>query len=445
MNSLLVKISSQRKSLLILLGVGVLLRLLPIWLWGAKGCVRDECTYLKQAFFWFRGDGIVASSGWLWAPGYSFFLVVHRVVFQSIFIAKYSQIAISAVVAVLLYSLSKDHKRGMWVVALYMLSPTQIFFAQSFWSETIYGFLLVLLVWLFHTKSHWAWIGLGFGCAILTRGSALFLLPLCVYFFWREKRPFGGIVLIVFLMIAPYSFYASNKFERFIVVDRTFGRMMWLGNNDFPPMTFDWGNGVLSSQAFARYREKDVYHCPQKPKKTTIDMKNRWSMELQDCLTETGVGWLAENPKELVLRVPLRMAQLFNPHSFLTRHLRSGKWRGLSVWMDEFLILWGALWTIMVLWGGLLGLITNRKNQTAQFSIQIIGYHMLVIALLAGLSRYRVPLEPLFMLYAGDVLGGGQVSLDSRSKGIIALCFLFFVPISLWFFPSGWSWWRTYH
>ena len=159
---------------------------------------------------------------------------------------------------------------------------------------------------------------------------------------------------------------------------------------------------------------------------------------------EQGKEWILNNPTVFLERIPIRLAQLCTPHSFLTRHIRSGGWRGLSEWMDEFLVLWSAVMSVIVVWVGSMGLVLHRKTERARFVMSVLLYHALAIALLAGLSRYRVPLEPLLMLYAGDFLGGSWKETDRNSLRIMSLILCMLVPLMLWYLPAGWSWWRSY-
>ena len=138
--------------LLVILVLGVLVRLLPIWIWGLEGCIRDECTYMRQGYHFFQGEGVVASSGWLWAPGYPVLIAFHKWLFGSFYAIKYTQIACSVAIALLMYRLSSSQKVGCWACALYMFHPAHIFFAQSLWSEVIYGLLLLAIVYVIKEK-----------------------------------------------------------------------------------------------------------------------------------------------------------------------------------------------------------------------------------------------------------------------------------------------------
>ena len=54
----------------------------------------------------------------------------------------------------------------------------------------------------------------------------------------------------------------------------------------------------------------------------------------------------------------------------------------------------------MVLWLGTLGLVLYGRGGRGLLVSGIWLYHVAAISLLAGLTRYRVPLEPLLMIYA---------------------------------------------
>jgi hypothetical protein len=72
---------------------------------------------------------------------------------------------------------------------------------------------------------------------------------------------------------------------------------------------------------------------------------------------------------------------------------------------------------------------------------------MAAISALAGLSRYRVPLEPLLMVYIAalvtDRAGTAALLREQRWRlGLLALVMAAVLPLSLWFLPAGWPEWR---
>jgi hypothetical protein len=267
------------------------------------------------------------------------------------------------------------------------------------------------------------------------------MLPIFAFAFWWkhwfEKQAYqkiGLLLLMAILTVAPYSHYSSKKFGSFMISDRTLGQMMWLGNNDFAPITFDWGNGPLSGKAFKRHIKDGREPCGDKREPALRDK----------CQTHAGVEWIKDNPKEFAERVPLRIAQMLNPHSFLTRHIRWGYWLRMPRIIDESLVLINVFWNLMVMWGGTLGLIVYGRKAREILIGGILVYHIAAISLLAGLTRYRVPLEPLLMLYlAWAISRRKDLWADMKGRKIfVILGMSILIPFTLWFLPTGWVWWR---
>jgi hypothetical protein len=213
--------------------------------------------------------------------------------------------------------------------------------------------------------------------------------------------------------------------------------MMYLGNNGFDPVSFDYGNGPLSPRAYDRHRDAGRPHCA--PEKETI---NR-----DDCERAAGMQWIRMYPGEFLRRVPLRIAQMLTPHSLLTRHLRWGHWQGLPQPAKEAVIVWGALWSVGAVWLGAVGLAAWGGGAVGPTITGLLLYHVAAVAALAGLSRYRAPLEPILMIFAALVLVDGAGTL-ARLRGLrrvaAVAALLALVPLCLWFLPAGWTWWRTW-
>ena len=458
----------QDKTLITAVWVGIVLRVLPLVIWRDWGCARDECTYLRIARKMAAGEGMVPSAGWLWAPGYPAIMAAHKALFGYGATIKGLQIAAAAMCTVMVYLLTRrvwSHRgdegatRAARVSAwLYALSPPLIFFSMSLWSEVLYGTLLLGLLLVLDKareavqRADKAWIKgailVGFmgGCCVLFRGVATYMLPIfgfaLLWSRWRSKRSWTQVALMVgtaVITVAPYSAYISKKMDTFIVSDRTMGQMMWLGNNDFPPITFDYGNGQLSQRAFKRYAKQGRKRCADRRK----------PMKRDACETQAGFQWIKDNPREFLERMPMRVAQMVTPHSLLTRHLRWGKWRNNPQILDEVIILWGALWSMFVMLGGALALVARGRGGHGVVTGLILLYHVAAIAALAGLSRYRVPLEPLLMVYAAGLwTDAGEVwrgLAEDRKRLILAIVVLgWLVPLVLWYLPAGWSWWRSW-
>lgn len=464
--------------------VGLALRTIPLAIWGTTWvCTRDECTYLALAERLVEGQGMTASAGWLWAPGYPVVLALHKWVTGWASAARGTQCVVGLVNILLLYSLGK-RATGLWsadsglalragriAAWLYAASLPQAFFSMSLWSEVIYSMLLLTGLVALHVAAPpsdehvpegerhdpddrstrralalAAVVGAMVGICVLFRGVAQYMLPVFVVGLlwrrWRRPRAWAQAVVAVVaavLMVAPYSAYISQKYETFILSDKTLGQMMWLGNNSFQPISFDYGNGPLSKRAFKRHTQDGRPHCAGKKE----------VVERDECNTREGVEWALAHKEEFLRRMPLRVAQLLNPHSLMTRHLRWGRWQGLPQWTDEVAVLWGAAGSMLVMWVGALGLAARGRRAMGVVITGILLYHVAAISLLAGLTRYRIPLEPLLMIYAAQVLASPRQTLAILGErrwrllaAVVALGVL--VPLTLWFLPAGWVGWRKW-
>lgn len=431
------------------------LRVVPMLVWVDKPCVRDECTYVDLGAALLAGEGMVGTHGWLWAPAYPALLALHQKLFVLPGSIQIGQLAVATLCVMWLYRLTEGEygrRAGLIAAWAYALNPTFVFYTSSIWSETLYSGLLIGAMLALRSAREratlWSSVfpGILLGMCVLFRGVATYMLPVFVItLVWgraRESaawRQAGLCVLAAVLTVAPYSVYASNKFGDVVISDRTLGQMMYLGNNDFEPMTFDYGNGQLSNRAYARAIDQGRPPCRQTGNPV---LKDR-------CEAEAGIRWVKANPETFLARVPLRVAQLVTPHSFLTRNLRWGRWRGLPDWVDEALIIAVPTFTFTTLIGGTIGLFTRGKGWYAVGSGLIVLYHVAAIAALAGLSRYRVPLEPLWLVHAAALLADPKATLKILGNGSARSVFGVFVTslllaLMLRFLPSAWPWWRTW-
>ncbi len=436
------------------LWVAFFLRVVPMLAWVDKPCVRDECTYEELAIALLNGEGMIGTNGWLWAPAYPALMALHGLLFGYPASVQVTQLGVSVASVVMLYSLTEKEfgqKAARIAAWAYALNPTFVFYAGSQWSETLYSGLLLgallALRWAREGGAARGWApGALAGACVLFRGVATYMLPIfaiaLLWGRWRSRAAWAGAVACVaatVLVVAPYSAYATHKFGGLVVSDRTFGQMMWLGNNDFAPLTFDWGNGALSKRAYERVTVTGRIHCPHGKDPIAQD----------DCEVAAGKAWIMANPTEFLARMPDRVAQLVTPHSFLTRHLRWGRWRGLPDAVDEALVGLVVAFSFLGLLGGTFGLTTRGRGWYALAAGLIVLYHVAAISVLAGLSRYRVPLEPLWIVFAAAALAHPDQALQAlrdslpRLFATVLLCGTL-LGLMLRFLPAGWSAWGAW-
>ncbi|MSP54711.1 MAG: hypothetical protein EXR69_03765 [Myxococcales bacterium] len=435
--------------------VAFFFRLVPMLLWIDKPCVRDECTYVDLAASILRGEGMVGTHGWLWAPAYPMLLALHQWLFVLPGSVQLGQLLVATWCVHMLYDLTEaeyGRRAGLWAAWAYALNPTFIFYTSSLWSETFYSGLLIAAMLSLRAARGSLRVGRAviagvmLGCCVLFRGVATYMLPVFIAVLtWGRVREAAAwkqaiaCAVAAVLVVAPYSVYATTKFGGLVVSDRTLGQMMYLGNNDFPPMTFDYGNGQLATRAYQRAIDSGRKPCKQEGN----------PVEKDQCEADRGVAWITSHPESFVARIPLRVAQLVTPHSFLTRNLRWGRWRGIPDWGDELLIVGICGFSFATLIGGTIGWFTRAKGWYAAGSGLILFYHVAAIAALAGLSRYRIPLEPLWLVHAAAFFTGPRAAFKTLADGsvrsivgVFTVCLL--LVLMLRFLPSGWPWWREW-
>jgi hypothetical protein len=119
--------------------------------------------------------------------------------------------------------------------------------------------------------------------------------------------------------------------------------------------------------------------------------------------------------------------------------------QGLPRWVDEGIIAVNVVWNLMVLWLGTVGLVLYGRGGRGLLVSGIWLYHVAAISMLAGLTRYRVPLEPILMIYAAWFVAewGGHWSNASIPRKVSAVIFgALIVFFTMWFFPTAWVGWR---
>jgi len=421
-----------------ILALGLYLRLYTLARWPMLLCLRDECTYLALSQRIFDGEGMTpAGAGWLWAPGYPALLALHELIFGEAGGLRVTQALLAPLMIVLAAALCRawaeseeqGRRAARWAAALVALSPTLIFFSVRLWSESLYLTVLLGALWAL-TRARAVTVGRGLGpamvaglllgLAVLSRGVAQYLGPLfALGLLWGRPRAGApqvvALALAAALTVAPYSAWATKRWGSFTLSDRTLGQMMWLGDNTFPPITFDHGVGLTDPQEFDRVTATGRPHCEFTGDPAAWDA----------CETAGGKAWIRENPGEFLRRVPHRLAQLMNPNSFLTRHLAMGRWASLP--REASLGLAGLTvgWSLAAMMGGAAALIVRGRGWAATLTALILGYHCAAIAITAGLSRYRVPLDGLLLLWLalalGDLPGTRRVFTESPARGAAAL------------------------
>jgi hypothetical protein len=115
------------------------------------------------------------------------------------------------------------------------------------------------------------------------------------------------------------------------------------------------------------------------------------------------------------------MAQLFNPHSFLTRHVRWNYWPTLPWELKELIVLYQLACTYLLVAFGTLTAFARGRGPWSLVAAGTIAYHVGIIGVLYGITRFRLPLEPLWMLYIAAWLGSTDAPIRQLRQRPLAL------------------------
>lgn len=394
--------------------VALVLRAWPMlwWGWDTEDCTRDECIFRIAARPILEGEAMgLAPRGWLPAPGYPYLLAACAAWFGSMESVKWLQWLSTVPLLWLVRDLARRQGGDVTsdrAVALVALHPTLAFFVGTLWTESLYTLLLVASVWGWvryverPTDARAALGGAVLGLTVLFRGMATWWLPLALVgagvvwhpeVAWRTTaRRWLPYALTTAMVVAPWSVSASARYGGWVVSDATLGHVAAMGNDTPPPFTFDYGIGLLTGEQFAATEAQGRGTCPVRHGPLVYDA----------CEKARALRWISTHPWSFVARIPVRWAQLLNPHTFLTRHVLWGFWPGLPWGARMVIVATQAVWTVALVLGAAVGLCLRPLSVGSRAAVGLIAYYFAVIGCLYGISRFRLPLEPLLAIGAAD-------------------------------------------
>ena len=165
--------------------------------------------------------------------------------------------------------------------------------------------------------------------------------------------------------------------------------------------------------------------------------------EKNACEIHNGLAFIESDPMLFVKRIWTREAQTFNPSSFFLRNLRLGQYEGLPRWLESALSGWVLLAHFFIVVTAALGAATvlgtkdrsrgggvpvaEGGTERAALQATVWGltlYHLAASGALIGLSRFRVPLLPLWIPFSALVVCCPVRSLrrayGSVGRGVLA-------------------------
>jgi arylsulfatase A-like enzyme/4-amino-4-deoxy-L-arabinose transferase-like glycosyltransferase len=434
----------SQRPLLVVLAVGFAIRCLCLWPASHAELLFDEATYMLRAQDLLDGRGFVGSfqswvrhpellpaqmpqyPGALQPPGYTAFVAsVLALSGRSLTAVRFAQVLLSTLTIALVYQLALawfDRRSAIGAAWLAALQPELIAFSHLFWSETLYVFLLVAGVLLLSRASTppgrgaAALAGLALGLAALTRSALVLFLPVLVAWLafvyrpsWRSALARGALALAVaFAVIAPWTLRNHAVLGGFVLIDSNGPYNLWRGNaepaftqRDDPSLPhYAW---PFASIPMVPVGDASAYQLVADYARD-VGRSDPGDNELMAYASRRAWGAIVDDPARFVARARLKLIDLWNPTSFLVRHLELGAYGPLPEAVKDAL-----RWLAFTSYAALIalagyGLWLAWRSPRVWLIVALTAFTSAVCVFAFGLTRFRVPLLPFFCVLGGRAL-----------------------------------------
>jgi len=412
------------RPLLGLMALALLIRLTLLAMVTGMPCSHDQCDYLDLASGVAAGLGLATHDGYLWPPGFIAFLAFCKALAgDNLFAPRLLQVLLSTATVPLIFILGRRfHGRpaGLAAAAVFAVYANLVGFTHLLWPATFYIFWFLLGITLLlgleaPSRRHVAAAGICLGLAALVRGQALYFAPLAAAWLVlsaaredRRQRLGLAALLIAFTLvpILPWSVRNAATFHRFLILDSTTGRNLYIGTNVPPPANWDYGFN----------ERRRVHGGRERCGEANI-------VDADRCEVRNAVAFMVSHPGLMLARVPLKWADLLNPSSFVIRHARLDKYPHIFSRPELSLltvVAAGAWMAVAIL--GVLGLILLPPWTGRGLVITLLLYHLALHALTFGMTRFRLPMVPFLILAGAPLLVGTwrQMAAAGPTRRVVA-------------------------
>lgn len=306
----------------------------------------------------------------------------------------------------LLYSIGRrlfGATAAILAVILGVLYPLLTYFEGELLITSVAFFLNVLLLWsLFHAErsrgaAPWLMAGFILGAAAIARPNVLLFSPLLAVWVALERRSVRRAIVPTLLVavaslavILPVTIRNARVGGEPVFISWQGGINFYLGNHvgadgwsaTAPGIRKDWWGGY-----------EDTQMIPQREARRRMTYG-----EISDYWFQRGLSFLRNNPTEGAALLAKKMYLVFSAEELSNNLILSFSGRYSRV----FRILPVAYGVLIPL--ALVGFWHARRNQTARLLVFHFAAYALTLILFFVCSRFRIPLLPAVLLFAGEGL-----------------------------------------
>lgn len=270
---------------------------------------------------------------------------------------------------------------ALWAAAIFAFYPDLIEISAMLLTETLYLFLVCLLIYLFflYRDKNKFWLapvlGLAAGLATLSRPPVLFLIPVFLFYFWRKRlgRPAVLFLIALFLVFIPWTARNYQVYGEIMPFGAAGNYNFWIGN-------WHGGNGEQNPQPF------------HSAFTATHDIK-----EINgESLRQFG-SFLREHPAEFLKLTALRVSKYFSvirPMGFW--FYQSGLGQALFVFSSAA----ASVFLFVLSLGGVIRAAAS-KEKNLYYLLAFAFFTPLIIFVTVVETRYRFQIYPMLSIFAG--------------------------------------------
>jgi 4-amino-4-deoxy-L-arabinose transferase-like glycosyltransferase len=436
------RIVRRQRSLLLVLLVALFLRGGVLALAWDMEPVNDQIMYTRRAEELLDGKGYLSSyqtwvrhpgerklailpqyPGAYQSPGYpAFMALVMFFTGRGTLAVKIVQVLLGTASVWLIYALGRAwfrHSVGLAAAWIYALYPNLVAFTHYLFSETLF-IILFLAATLLITRSKERVLAPGpalaagalMALAAYTKSSVLYFLPFfALWYLVLHRRELAAALLAVALVavgfgatVAPWALRNHGLHGGLVLIDSSGPYNLWRGNRP----------GVFSGRRNDRSQMFDppFHWVPIAPvadvggrkladiARIRFDTKEPTDLQVMAVAGEYAWLYVKAEPRDFVRNAGYKLIDMWNPTSFVMRHMKKDSYGELSPLTRHALVALVTLSYLLVMALALWGWRKTWRDANVMLVLLMVGYYSGIHAITFGLTRFRLPLMPFLILLA---------------------------------------------
>lgn len=376
--------------------------------------IADQVTYHTLAQRVLNGFGFTFDRPWWpatqpgeptahWSYLYTFYLTfIYKIFGVNPIISRiFQSIVIGILQPLFLFKISKKvfpDVSGLFAASWIALYPYIIYYSAALMTESwfitiVLGIFVLAIQFSSGNSSIRQFLLLGFlsGMVILLRQVFMLFIPFLFIWILLVQRKNGFMKqliklaissIVIFFMILPFSIFNFQRFDKFVLLNTNAG------------FAFFWSNNPIYGTKFVGIMPEEMGNYLEM---LPIELKGLNEAELDSELLKRGLLFVKDNPGQYALlslsRIPILFDFLPSKESSLISNITRVTSFGFAL---PFMI--------FGLWLSLKSLYKNKEPFLFSPICLIIGFGIIysgIHILTWSLVRYRLPIDALFLIFAG--------------------------------------------